>query len=173
VTGRGAKNKTHIHQTETRHRILHPTHHIKRARRAPRIHKELVHVLESVELVGTPVAQDVDVEPVRLGEQEVGLAGDEGEALEEADAEGAVGDDLGDGEGGGLDVVAALDDLEVGGDGAEVFVGWLVGQVAEAEGLAYLAGGEELLELRRGDRLVSLEGRACWGDLERLGARIP
>lgn len=38
-----------------------------------------------------------------------------------------MGDDLGEGQGGGLDVVAALDDLEVGRDGAEVFVGGFVG----------------------------------------------
>jgi hypothetical protein len=42
-------------------------------------------------------AEDVDVETVRLGEEEVGFVGDEGEALEESDAEGAVGDDLGEG----------------------------------------------------------------------------
>lgn len=73
------------------------------------------------------VAQHVDVEPIRLGEEQVGLIGDEGEALEEADAQGAVGDDLCEGQGGGLDVVAALDDLEVRGYGAEVLVGGLVG----------------------------------------------
>lgn len=97
--------------------------------------------------MGAAPTEDVDVEAVRLGEEQVGLVGDEGEAFEEADAQGAVGDDLGEGEAGGLDVEAALDDLEVGRDGAEVLVGGLVGQVAEAEGLGDLSWREELLEL--------------------------
>lgn len=100
--------------------------------------------------MGAAPAEDVDVELVGLGQQQVGLAGDEGEALEEADAQAAVGDDLREGEGGGLDVEAALDDLEVRRDGAEVLVRRLVGQVAEAEGLRDLARGEELFELRGG-----------------------
>lgn len=58
-----------------------------------------------------------------------------------------MGDNLGQGQAGGLDVEAALDDLEVRGDGAEVFVRVLIGQIAQAEGLADLSGGEELLEL--------------------------
>lgn len=41
-----------------------------------------------------------------------------------------MGDDLGEWEGGGFDVVAALDDFQVGGDGAEVFVGGFVCEVA-------------------------------------------
>jgi hypothetical protein len=52
-----------------------------------------------------------------------------------------VGDDLGEGQGGGLDVEAALDDLEVGRDGSEVLVRRLVRQVAQAEGLGDLARG--------------------------------
>lgn len=142
--------RTYVHQAEARCRILPvlgipPVH--ERSSRTSGVDEELVHVLERIEAVGSAPAEDVDVEAVRLGEQEVGLVRDEGETLEEADAEGAVGDDLCEGEGGGLDVVAALDDLEVGGDGAEVFVGLLVGEVAEAEGLADLAGCEKLLEL--------------------------
>lgn len=92
-------------------------------------------------------AQDIDVETVRLGEEQVGFIGDEGEAFEEADANAAVGDDLCEGQGSSFDVVAALDDLEVGSYGAQVLVGLLVGEVAETEGLADLAGSEELLEL--------------------------
>lgn len=109
--------------------------------------------------MGAAPAEDVDVEAVRLGEEQVGLVGDEGEALEEANAQGAVGDDLGEGEAGGLDVEAALDDLEVGRDGAEVLVGGLVGQVAEAEGLGDLAWREELLELS--GAWVSLRQFSC------------
>lgn len=58
-----------------------------------------------------------------------------------------MGDDLCEREGGGFYVVAAFDDFEIGGNGAEVFVCLLVGEVAEGEGLADLAGGEEFLEL--------------------------
>lgn len=97
--------------------------------------------------MGAAPAQDVDVEAVGLGEEHVGLGGDEGEALEEADAEGAVGDDLADGQGRGLDVVPAADDLEVRRDGAEVVVGRAVRQVAQAEGLGDFPGREEFLEL--------------------------
>lgn len=68
-----------------------------------------------------------------------------------------MGDDLGQRQGGGLDIEAALDDLEIGRDGPEVLVGVLVGEVAEAEGLADLAGSEELLELEEGERV--LEGK--------------
>lgn len=100
--------------------------------------------------MGAAVAEDVDVEAVGLGEEEVGLAGDEGEALEEADADAAVRDHLRQRQRRGLDVVAALDDLEVGRDGAQVLVCIFVGQVAQAEGLADLAGREELLELEDG-----------------------
>lgn len=64
-----------------------------------------------------------------------------------------MGDDLGQREGRGLDIEAALDDLEIGGDGAKVLVGVLVGEVAETEGLADLAGGEELLELEKGEKV--------------------
>lgn len=92
-------------------------------------------------------AQNIHVQLVRLGQEQVGLVGDESEALEEPNAEAAVGDDLGQGEGGGLDVIAALDDLEVRRDRSQVLVRVLVGQVSEAERLADLAGGEELLEL--------------------------
>lgn len=56
-------------------------------------------------------------------------------------------DDLCEWEGSGFDVVPALDDLEVGRYGAEVLVCTLVGQIAETEGLTYLARSEEFLEL--------------------------
>ncbi len=100
--------------------------------------------------MGAAVAEDVDVEAVGLGEQQVGLVGDEREALEEADADAAVRDDLRQRQRRGLDVVPALDDLEVGRNGAQVLVRVLVGQVAEAQRLANLAGREELLELQAG-----------------------
>jgi hypothetical protein len=63
--------------------------------------------------VGAAPAQDVDVQPVRLGKQQVGLVGNKSEALEEADADAAVGDDLRQGKRRGFDIGAALDDLEV------------------------------------------------------------
>lgn len=63
-------------------------------------------------------AEDVDIELVRLCQQEVRLAANKGETFEKADAEGAVGDDLREWQGGGIDVEAALGDLEIWGDGA-------------------------------------------------------
>lgn len=92
-------------------------------------------------------AEHVHVQPVRLRQQQVRLAGHEGEALEEADPDAAVGDDLCERQGRGFHVVPALDDFEVWRDGPEVFVGLLVGEVAQGEGLADFAGGEEFFEL--------------------------
>lgn len=106
--------------------------------------------------MGAAPAQDVDVQLVGLGQEQVGLAGDEGEALEEADAQPAVGDDLREREGGRLHVEPALDDLEVGRDGPQVLVRRPVSQVAQAERLRDLARGEELLELFSCARLVVL-----------------
>lgn len=77
--------------------------------------------------MGAAPAEHVDVELVGLGQQQVRLVADQGEALEEADADTAVCDDLGQGQRGGLDVVPALDDLEVGRYRAEVLVCALVG----------------------------------------------
>lgn len=143
---------THVHQAKARHglfSVLAPSHR-KCASGAAGVDEELVHVLESVETVGAASpAEHVHVKLVRLGQEQVGFGGDEGEAFEEADAQGAVGDDLGQGETGGLDIVAALDDLQVGRNGAQVFVRVAVGEVSEAEGLADLAGREKLLELLR------------------------
>ena len=95
----------------------------------------------------TTPTQHVNVEAIGLGQKQVGFVRDEGEALEKAHAQRAVGDDLGQRQGRSLDVEAALDDLKVGRDAAEVLVGWLVRQVAQADGLADLSGCEELLEL--------------------------
>ncbi|KAK7978330.1 hypothetical protein PG988_005820 [Apiospora saccharicola] len=114
-----------------------------------RVDEELVHVLEGVEAVGAAPAEDVDVKLVGLGQQQVGLRRHEREALDEAHAQRAVRHHLRERQGGGLDVEPAFDDLQVRGDGPQVLVRVLVGQVAEAEGLADLAGGEELLELLR------------------------
>ena len=77
-------------------------------------------------------AKDVDVELVRLGQEEVGLVADQGEALQEADADAPVRHHLREGERGRLDIVAALDDLEVGGYRSEVLVGMPIRQVPEA-----------------------------------------
>lgn len=111
--------KTHIHQAKARDHLLAllgPAGTVG-ARGTAGVDEELIHVLEGVEAVGAAPAEDVDVELVGLGEEEVGLRGDEGEAFDEADAQGAVRDDLRQGQGRGLDVEAALDDLEVGRDG--------------------------------------------------------
>lgn len=123
---------TYIHQAEARHHLLvllRPARRV-RARGRARVNKELVHVLEGVEAVGAADAEDVDVELVRLGEQQVWLVGDEREPFDEADAQGPVGDDLRDGQRRGLDVEPALDDLEVWRDAAQVLVRVLVGQVS-------------------------------------------
>lgn len=106
--------------------------------------------------MGTAPAQHVNVELVGLGEQQVGLVADEREALEEADADAAVGDHLRQRQRGGLDVQAALDDLEVRRDAAQVLVRRPVRQVAEAEGLADLAGREEFFELSSGVKRFGL-----------------
>lgn len=106
--------------------------------------------------MGAAPAQHVDVELVRLGEQQVGLVADEREALEEADADAAVGDHLRQRQRGGFDIQAALDDLEVRRNAAQVLVRRPVRQVAEAERLANLAGREELLELQSGRKRFGL-----------------
>jgi len=156
---RDVLRQTHIHQTKTRHDLLlgTPTHPhgitgrpIRRQhpRGTPRVHKELVHILKALKpMRAAAPAQHVHIKPVRLGEEHVGLVADEGEPFEKPDAHGAVGDDLGQRQRAGLDVHAPLDHLEVGRDAAQVVVGRAVGQVAQAEGLADLAGGEELFEL--------------------------
>jgi hypothetical protein len=150
--GSWCRSSTHIHQAKARHglfSVLAPSHR-ECASGAAGVDEELVHVLESVEPVGAASpAEHVHIELVRLGQEQVGFGGDEGEAFEEADAQGAVGDDLCQGETGGLDIVAALDDLQVGRNGAQVFVRMAVGKVSEAEGLTNLAGREQLLELWR------------------------
>lgn len=110
--------------------------------------------------MGAAPAEDVDVELVGLGEEEVGLGGDEGEALDEADAQGAVGDDLRERQRRRLDVKAPLDDLEVRRDRPQVLVRVLVRQVAEAQRLPDLARRQELLEL--GPLRVSCNARASW-----------
>ena len=72
-----------------------------------------------------------------------------------------MGNDFREGKVGGLGVEIALDDLKVRGDGAEVVVGFLVGQVAETEDLGDLVGGEEFLELGVSSVRV---GRVGWWD---------
>ena len=74
--------------------------------------------------------------------------------VREPDPQGAVRDDFGEGEVGSFGVEVAFDDLQVGGEGAEVVVGFFVGEVAQAEDGADFVGGEEFFELRlwRGGR---------------------
>lgn len=59
-----------------------------------------------------------------------------------------MGDNLCQWQGSGLDVIAAFYDLQIGGDGSQVLVRVLIGQVSEAKRLADLSGREELLELQ-------------------------
>lgn len=151
------RRQTHIHQAKAGDYVfLGAPASREGACRAARVDKELVHVLEALEAVGAAPAQHVDVEFVRLGEQQVGLVADEREALEEADADAAVGDHLRQRQRGGFDIQAALDDLEVRRNAAQVLVRRPVRQVAEAERLANLAGREELLELQSGRKRFGL-----------------
>jgi hypothetical protein len=72
-------------------------------------------------------AQHVDVQLVGLGHHEVHLGGGDGrEALEEADAQRAVRDDLRERQRRGVGIVPALDDLQVRRDGSKVIVRRLV-----------------------------------------------
>ena len=64
-----------------------------------------------------------------------------------------MGDYLGQWEGSGLDVIAAFHNLEIGGDGSQILVRVLIGQVSKAKRLADLSGGEELLELQTKSRV--------------------
>ena len=68
-------------------------------------------------------------------------------AMREADTEATVRDDLGQRKVRGFGVEVALDDLEVRSYGAEVVVGFFVGEVAKAEDLRDFVGGEEFFEL--------------------------
>lgn len=77
-------------------------------------------------------AENIYIESVCFGEKQIWFVGHKSKALEKADADAAVGDDLRQRQRGSLDVVAALDDLEVRGDGSEVLVCGLVCQVTKA-----------------------------------------
>lgn len=74
--------------------------------------------------------EHVHVQLIRLGEEEVWFVAHEGEALEEADADAAVCDDLGQRERRGFDIESTLDDLEVRCYCSEVVVCALVCEVA-------------------------------------------
>jgi hypothetical protein len=58
-----------------------------------------------------------------------------------------MGDNLRQGQRGSLYIEAALDDLEIWRNRAQVFVCVAVCQIAEAQGLSYLSRGKQLLEL--------------------------
>lgn len=65
----------------------------------------------------------------------------------EAYSQRAMRDNFRDGQVGGVGVEVAADDLEIGSDRAEEFVGGRVGEIAEAEDLANFSGSEELFKL--------------------------
>lgn len=77
-----------------------------------------------------------------------------------------MSDDFRKGEVGCFNVKVALHYLKVGGDGAEEVVGFFVGEVAEAEDLAYFVGGEEFFELRERS---SVKYWAHWGSRAYFG----
>jgi hypothetical protein len=119
------------------------------AGRTARVYKELVHILEGIKAVSTAPAQNIHIQFVRLGQKKVWLIGDKCESLQKTNAKASVGNNLGQWEGSGLDVIAAFHNLEIGGDGSQVLVRVLIGQVSKAKRLADLSGREELLELQR------------------------
>lgn len=75
-------------------------------------------------------------------------------SMSKADAQAAMVYDLGEREVGGVDIVVALDHLQVRGDLTEKLICLAVGQVTQAEDLADLSGCEELAELARIDGSV-------------------
>ena len=97
--------------------------------------------------MGAGVAEDVDVELVGLREQEVGLSGNEGEALDEANAQRPMRDHLRQRQRRRLHVEPALDDLQVRRDRSQVLVRMPVRQVPQTQRLPDLPRREELLEL--------------------------
>lgn len=88
---------SHIHQAETRRRRLciQARSCYECSRRTPRVHKELVHILEGIETVRAAPAQDVDIQSVGFGQQQVGFVGNKSKAFQEANSYAAMGDDLG------------------------------------------------------------------------------
>lgn len=119
--------------------------------------------------MGATPEQDVDVHLARGDQQGVGVARrDDGVAMGEADAEAAVGDDLGERQVGRVDVEIALHQLQVGGHLAEKLERMAVGQVAQAQDLADLAGRQELPELQRQGQWRE---RLGWREAEQRGQR--
>lgn len=68
-------------------------------------------------------------------------------AVGKPNAKATVVHDLREREVRGVNIVVALDHLQVGGYLAEVLIGLAVGEVSQAEDLADLSGSEELAEL--------------------------
>lgn len=54
---------------------------------------------------------------------------------------------LGKGKRSGFGIKATFDDLEIWRYASKIFPGGFIREVAQAEGLAYFAGGEQLFEL--------------------------
>jgi hypothetical protein len=79
--------------------------------------------------------------------------------VREADAQRAVGDDARERQVGRFRVEVALDDLQVGCDGAQELVRVAVRQVAQAEDLADFTGAQQLLELAGGSASLGVVER--------------
>lgn len=79
-------------------------------------------------------------------------------SVSKADAQATVIYDLGKRQVGGVDIVVALDHLQVRGDLAEELICIAIGQVTQAEDLADLAGGQEFAELARTGAISWVQG---------------
>lgn len=92
--------------------------------------------------------QDINVHLAGSNQQSISIARrNNGMAMGESDTETPVSHDFGKREVGRVDIVVSLDKLQVRCDLAEELKGLAVGQVAQTQNLADLAGGEEFFEL--------------------------
>lgn len=83
MTGKIRRWDSHIHETKARHWLflfLFPAR-VEGPRGTARVDEELVHILEGIKAVGATPAEDIDVEFVGVGEEQVRLVGDERETF--------------------------------------------------------------------------------------------
>lgn len=135
---------TYIHQAEARGRLfaLRPEARAHRARGTARVDEETALHLKRLESVGAAPKQDINIHLSRRNQQRICIAGrDDGVSVSEADTQAAVIYDLGERKIGGVDIVVALDHLQVWRNLAEEVICVAIGQVTQTQDLANLAGG--------------------------------